>query len=103
MTEYTYDDRDRPFYDRAYTILVERAGAIEDNRESFILAFTQRENRATEYRCCFAFGFGGKFWRNNGRFYVSCYPESRTPDLDAQILQVNQLLEALVSELKPTS
>jgi hypothetical protein len=100
---YTYDDRDRPFYERVYDLLVKYAGAPNDSRdrESFIQAFTRKEHRAVEYRCCGAFGFGGKFYRNAGMFYVSCYPEDRTRKRDTEIAKVNTLIHTLVIEMKP--
>lgn len=106
---YTYDDTDRPFFERVYDILVEHASAPKDPRdkETFVRAYTQREHRASEYRCCGAFGFGGKFWRNPGGghdgcgFYVSCYPEDRNRKRDAQIAKLNERIAALVQEMRP--
>lgn len=51
-----------------------------------------------EYRFMGALGFGGKF-RNNGNNnntpYVDCYPEHRTPKIDAMIARANERLAAL--------
>jgi len=103
VVSYTYDDTDRSFYGRVYDLLVQHAGAMNGphDKESFVRAFTQVEYKATEYRCCHALGFGGKFWRNAGRFYVSCYPEDRSIDRDATIARINKLLEDLATEMTP--
>lgn len=100
--DYTYDETTRPFFERAYAILVEHAGAPDGphDRESFVINFTRREYPTTEYRCCGAFGFGGKFWRNDGRFYVTCYPEDRSARINRSIDHVNELLAALLAEHK---
>lgn len=61
------------------------------------------EHRSDEYRCCGLFGFGGKFYRTGGRFYVSMYPEDRTPSREARIKRVNELLGELVKKYGPIS
>jgi hypothetical protein len=35
----------------------------------------QTDGYCAEYRFQGDLGFGGKFWRNDGRWYVSAYPE----------------------------
>jgi len=57
-----------------YDILVHFAGAsnTDDGRSSFLHYYCRGDGyRPTEYRCCGKFGFAGKFWWNNDRFYVS--------------------------------
>jgi len=61
-----------------YDILVREAGA--DNRawqrEMFIQVMTKTDPRPmNEYRFCGALGFGGKFWNDNSKWYVTAYPE----------------------------
>lgn len=105
---YTHDEALRPFFGKAYDILVEHAGARPDPkagpsqyttggtpREDFILAFTQREYPATEYRFQGALGFGGKFWRNEGRYYVTCFREDETVAIREAIKRTNAALAAL--------
>lgn len=75
-----------------YDILVS-AGAIERDRESFVL--NQTNHHIVEWRFMGALGFGGKFWRSNGRWYVTCYSEDRTPARDALIDATNNKLAAL--------
>ena len=100
---YTYDDRDRAFYEAVYDMLVREAGAIPGpvSKETFVLAYTRVEHRADEYRCCGLLGFGGKFYRTSGRFYVSMYPEDRTPKREARRTRVNELLGGLVEKYRP--
>lgn len=98
-----YDLTDRKFYEAVYDLLVVEAGAPAHGhlREAFVLAYCETERPATEYRCCGAFGFGGKFWRNAQRFYVSCYREHETPERLATIEKVNAALEALAQKHNP--
>lgn len=52
-----------------------------------------------EYRFCGRLGFGGKFWRTNGKFYVNCYTEDETP-LRLQIMATaNERLANLLLSL----
>ncbi len=97
LPTYTYNEAYRPFFEAAYDILVAHAGAKDDadDKESFVTYYMQVEYPATEYRFCGNLGFGGKFWRN-GSFYVSCYPEERTPVRTAAIEKVNNLLAELL-------
>jgi len=57
-----------------YDLLVQHAGASEEGRESFVSAETSQH--CTEYRFGGSLGFGGKFWRNAGAWYVTAYPET---------------------------
>ncbi len=102
---YTYNDTDRPFFAAVYDVLVEYGGAVEDpqNKESFILAFTQREHPTCEFRCVSALGFGGKFWRNADRFYVNYYREDRNKKRDALEAKLNVLIGGLVETMKPNA
>lgn len=72
-----------------YDLLVAACGATEDWREDFVRSFAQDECR--EYRCCGAFGSGGKFYRDSQRWWVSCYRE----ELSAKMVVVNHVLNAL--------
>jgi hypothetical protein len=65
------------FANAIYDILVKTCGAREADRAEFVLA--QTDGVVTEWRFCGHLGFGGKFWRNGGRIYVSCYPEDMSP------------------------
>jgi len=84
-------------FKKAWAILVEHAGAVqhEYERDSFVRAFLETKHPATEWRFSGYLGFGGKFWRNDGRYYVSCYPEDRNKKRDATIEKVNKLLAEL--------
>lgn len=75
-----------------YDVLVQMAGANESDREQFIA--TQRDG-CTEYRFQGRLGFGGKFWNNDNRWYVSCYREDETPETTRVIDETNKVLEIL--------
>jgi hypothetical protein len=80
--------------DAIYDILVQECGALEDGRLSFVS--NQTTDFIGEWRFCGKLGFGGKFWRNNGRMYVSCYHEDLTKERVAMITAANDRLAALV-------
>jgi hypothetical protein len=76
-----------------YQILVNTAGAREDWSEEFVhhMAFSG----TTEYRFQGDLGFGGKFWRPYGCWYVSCYSEDMNPERAHIIEHTNTLLAQL--------
>lgn len=82
-------------FDQAFDILVEHAGARDGDwqRKGFVDAFVN--GLTTEWRFQGLLGFGGKFRRNDGRYYVTCYPEDRTPERDAICEKVAVLLRGL--------
>ncbi len=100
---YTHDYTHRAFYERAWDILVQHAGAPKDpdTKLSFVEAFTQVEHPAIEWRFQGLLGFGGKFWRTDGRFFIRCYPEDSNKSRERIISSVNQRLSDLALELKP--
>lgn len=79
-----------------YTILVEECGALEREREHFV--YVQTDGDVPEYRFQGDLGFGGKFWRNNGRWYVNCYPENETHERFMMIRRANIRLANLRSK-----
>jgi hypothetical protein len=85
---------DASLYSACWSILVLFASAYdgEGARKYFIHSFLEKEHSATEFRFCGVFGFGGKFWRNAGRLYVSYYPEDHTKSLDAVESEINEVL-----------
>lgn len=92
----------RELYERCWDILVEHAGASKDPREKECFVRTCLEKNAyyslREYRFCGSLGFGGKFWRYDGRLYVSYYPEDETPDRRKTVTKVNKLLKEITPE-----
>lgn len=76
-----------------WDILVREAGALELDRDLFLQWFAEKNGR--EYRIGGALGFGGKFWRTDGRFHVNCYPEDLTPESQQVIDRTNQALDSL--------
>lgn len=76
--------------DKIYSILVDICKAPEQERANFV--YRQSKEHISEWRFCGDLGFGGKFWRNNGRHYVSCYSENLTPRLQKVIDKANELL-----------
>ena len=81
-----------------YDILV--AECLAQDREEaydrfgFIQAQTEGQYFTYEFRFCGALGFGGKFWVNDNRLYVTCYPESETPEINEMISKANERLAA---------
>lgn len=84
-------------FGKAWDILVEHAGASTDpmNRETFIMAYLAPTYPAIEWRFGGYLGFGGKFWRNNNGYYISCYREDETPKRRKIVEKVNELLKEL--------
>lgn len=81
---------------RIYNVLTSDAAAREFNREEFLQWFAQGEREGgREFRFCGSLGFGGKFWRNMGRWYVNCYREDATEERQRIIQRVNEKLERL--------
>ena len=95
------------FYGKCWDILVEHAGAHEDdrgyNRRGFIQAMLDEGyGGCQEYRFGGYLGFGGKFRRNSNRdcrVHVTCYPEDETKKTTAVIARVNKLLRDLQEKL----
>lgn len=81
------------FYRKVYKILVNHGGAQKDMTRDFIAHALEEKHPLTEWRFSGTLGFGGKFWRQNGRVYVTCYPEDRTPAREAAIEKMNKLLK----------
>ena len=77
---------------KIFDILVADAGAQEQDRHSFIHAQCKDEYKCREFRFCGDLGFGGKFWVNNDRLYVSCYPEDMTKKRGDIVEKVNAKL-----------
>ena len=77
-----------------FQTLVKFAGANPTMEDDFVRWFT-KDNAywSREYRFQGSLGFGGKFWRNNKRFYVNCYREDETDDIREQIELVNSILK----------
>lgn len=100
---YSYDNSDKEFYEEVWDILVEYAGASEkiNDKDSFVYASIQIEHPYHEYRFCGNLGFGGKFWRTSGQFYISCYPEDETVSSLETISKVNKTLRELAEKYKP--
>lgn len=84
----------RPQADTIYDILVEVCGAVETARGEFVDYVTQDIDRH-EYRFSGSLGFGGKFYNNSGRWYVSCYSEDETRERLEVIAKANEILEDL--------
>lgn len=74
-----------------YDILVEECGAPESLRDNFIW-----HQGMSEYRFVGALDQGGKFWNDNGRWYVSCYREHKTPERIGMIERANARLADLL-------
>jgi hypothetical protein len=77
-----------------YVLLCIYCGAPtdDDSAADFVLSQTS-PHFPTEYRFQGHLGFGGKFWRNDERWYVTCYPEDETPKRLEMIEKTNRILE----------
>lgn len=86
---------------RIFSVLIEYAGAVEQDRGDFIRYhyMLKAESSPSEYRCCRAFGFGGKFRRNYAEWYVDAYQEDVTDDRRKKIHAANIALIALRNEI----
>lgn len=78
--------------DAIYDILVEHCGASNSAFSRDLFVSTQTCSTCVEYRFQGAIGFGGKFWVNDERLYVSCYPEEETPKVLKMIEAANTAL-----------
>jgi len=83
-------------FNKAWDILVAYAGASKDSmwRPIFVEYFLAKRSNQ-EFRFGGYLGHGGKFWRNDGRYYVQCYPEDRNPNRTKVIEETNKWLSAL--------
>jgi len=104
MDDYFYEQdcktmKPDEIFGKAWDILVEHAGASADpdNKANFVLNYTTKGQtyNVTEWRFGGLLGFGGKFWRNDNRYYVSCYPEDKDKKKERVIARVNALLSIL--------
>ena len=90
---------ERDFYAKCWDILVKPVGAQDRDWDKAV--FVNSLMRGTqEYRFGGSLGFGGKFYKDTWRVYVSCYPEDRTPERDQVVKEVNKLLEDLLLEAR---
>lgn len=96
--------------DRIFDILVGHAGAVEFDRSGFISHFSETSpftvgSHPREYRCCGRWGMAGKFWWNDGRFYVSGHSRCEVDEDTFQTTldeceEVNELLVPLYEEFR---
>jgi len=104
MTEFNSDPignlvtRLAVFYDQAYTVLVNLGGAVPSERDRCIHFFTTTSSSVLEWRFRGELGFGGKFWRNGTKHYVTCYKEDETKVLKKLCKEINEKLEDLQSK-----
>lgn len=82
---------------RIYDILVEECGASEKDRQWFVNL--QTEDHVREYRFQGDLGYGGKFWRNNGKWYVNFYAEDETSCRVEMTWKANKKLATLRHEI----
>lgn len=97
-TDQPSDDEAKEIFSKIYDLLVEHAGAGiagSSPKETFVRFFAEPYEiyPCTEWRFCGVLGFGGKFWRYDGRYFITCYPEDSTPKRGEVIAKVNELLK----------
>jgi len=89
------------FWNKVYDVLVEECQAYDENYERANFVQQQSEkNHPMEWRFCGSLGFGGKFWRQSGELYVTCYKEDETPERLAAINKAKERLAKLAEEVK---
>lgn len=81
-----------------WAVLVSECGKRDDRLDR--VEFETHFPECREFRFMGALGFGGKVWWNNGRLYVTCYPENRTPERERMITAANKRLAELVHRWK---
>ena len=92
------DDDDHDFWNEVYDILVRHAGASDRPRNRDMFIWSQP---TPEFRFGGLLGFGGKFWVNNGKVYISCYIENSDDEKRAIIEETNAALRALLDRRFP--
>lgn len=80
---------------RIYDILVEDCAASKIMRDSWVHHQTNPNEFTIEWRFSGLMGFGGKFWRNGGRWYVDAYSEDYTPKMEKLIAATNKKIDAV--------
>jgi hypothetical protein len=89
------------FYDAVYDLLA-RTGNVpifQRDKTAFTAYFGEPGWPSTrEWRFQGHLGFGGKFWRNDGRHYVSMYREDSTPERERVLSSLNEAIEQLERE-----
>ncbi|MEM6911064.1 MAG: hypothetical protein AAF555_05720 [Verrucomicrobiota bacterium] len=84
-------------FSAVYSVLVEKAGAIESYRRDFIYHHAESKQPCDEWRFQGKLGFGGKYWRRYNQ--VSCYYEDFTPEREAIIKKTNAGLSLLNKQI----
>ncbi len=79
-----------------YALLVQHAGAHEDDRDAFVYHVA---HGCTEYRFQGCLGFGGKLYVERRRWRIGCYPEDKTAARVAIIDLTNAKLAELRAEV----
>lgn len=83
----------RQFYESCYDLLHATGNFAHNPGEklTFVNYFLETPSYQTrEWRFSGHLGFGGKFWRNAGQHYVTCYREDETPERRTMIDNLNQ-------------
>jgi hypothetical protein len=81
------------FFSEVYSILVEKAGALEEERTDFMFHHDREKSPCEEWRFRGKLGFGGKYYSRSNT--VSCYSEDLTPDRQKVIAETNEALSGL--------
>lgn len=88
------------FYRDVYAVLVELGGANPANEADFIHHYATNPE-ACEWRFMGHFGYGGKFYRTLGHYYVNCYVDDHTPATLALLAKMDEQIGALVIKHQP--
>ena len=87
--------------ERIWEILVEHVGVDPEGSWHDMFLYWFESGQGREFRFGANLGFGGKFWRNDGRWYVTHYPEDADiwPEMPAIADAANEALAELKDEL----
>jgi hypothetical protein len=99
------EDNRRSFYHYVWNLLYDtgnincRQESIKAERLAFVTLFLESPACTTrEWRFSGHLGFGGKFWRNDGRHYVNMYREDSTPERERVLSSLNEAIGQLEKE-----
>lgn len=92
---------DKDFYGKVYDLLVSQGQIrVSDKYERAHFSRYFAEESGREWRFGGGLGFGGKFWHNDSRHYVSCYPEDRTAKREKLINRLNAAIAELEAQVQ---
>jgi hypothetical protein len=84
------------FLNAVYDVLVNKGGASENNRFTFIYIHLHDDYPCREFRFCGKFGMGGKYWVDRNK--ISAYAEDIYPEMQLLMDEINDDLSKLTKD-----